>query len=108
MMLPCSADYRLWGLCRLLRLLSAHKVSERIPDSGRARSRKFRDLKTNLEPHKDRYRAICSAVWGKPAGLVVSEDRFRDGREWARTVREARSDEKPAMTAVNIGTLLNN
>jgi FkbM family methyltransferase len=68
----------------------------------------FAILKTNLAPYKNTCRAICSAVWSKPVGLVVSEVPFGDGREWARTVREARPDEKPTMTGVNIGTLLNN
>jgi len=66
----------------------------------------FSLLQTNLAPYNGRYHAICSAVWSRPVGLVLSEVPFGDGREWSRTVRETRFDEKPTMTAVVIGTLL--
>jgi FkbM family methyltransferase len=66
----------------------------------------FSLLEINLAPYKNRYRTINSAVWSHPVGLLLSEVPFRDGREWARTVREARNGEKPTMTAIDIGTLL--
>jgi FkbM family methyltransferase len=65
----------------------------------------FSLLKKNLAPYEGRYRAICSAIWSRNAGLVFSEAPFGDGREWSRTVREAKAGEEPAMTASDIGTL---
>ncbi len=67
----------------------------------------FAILEANLAPYRGRYFAICSAVWSKPVGLVLSEIPFSDGREWARTVREVRGGEQPTMIAVDIWTLLN-
>jgi FkbM family methyltransferase len=71
------------------------------PDPGN-----FSLLETNLAPYENRYRAICSAVWSHPVGLLLSEVPFRNGMEWARTVREARDGEKATMTSIDIGTLL--
>jgi FkbM family methyltransferase len=71
------------------------------PDAGN-----FAVLEKNLRPFEGRYRAVNSAVWSRPAPLVMSEETFADGREWARTVREARPGERPAMTATDVGTLL--
>jgi FkbM family methyltransferase len=63
-------------------------------------------LAANVAPYGARCRAIASAVWSSKAGLVMGEERFGDGREWARTVRPNRPGETPLMTAVDIGTLL--
>ena len=71
------------------------------PDPGN-----FSLLETNLALYENRFLAICSAVWSHPVGLLLSEGPFRDGMEWARTVREARNGEKATMTAIDIGTLL--
>jgi FkbM family methyltransferase len=71
------------------------------PDPGN-----FSLLETNLAPYDNRYRAICSAVWSHPVALLLSEVPFRDGKEWARTVREPRNGEKATMTSIDIGTLL--
>jgi FkbM family methyltransferase len=66
----------------------------------------FRALESNLEPYVGRVKALRAAVWSGKAGLVISEAPFGDGREWARTVREARADELPTISAVDIGTLI--
>jgi FkbM family methyltransferase len=63
-------------------------------------------LLNNIRPFGRRASAICSGVWSREVGLVFSEEPFGDGREWARTVRAARDDEKPDMMAKDIGTLL--
>jgi FkbM family methyltransferase len=63
-------------------------------------------LAENVGPYGARCRAIQSAVWSSKAGLVMCEEPFGDGREWARTVRPSRGGETPLMTAVDIGTLL--
>ncbi|MCI0360353.1 MAG: FkbM family methyltransferase [Planctomycetaceae bacterium] len=71
------------------------------PDEGN-----YAQLVRNLAPYGNRARTIRSGVWPRPAGLVFSEVPFRDGREWSVQVREARADETPQMTAVDIASLL--
>ena len=71
------------------------------PDPGN-----FRALESNLRPYGGRVKALHSAVWSGNAGLVISDMPFGDGREWARTVREARAGESPTISAVDIGTLI--
>ena len=46
-----------------------------------------------------------SGVWSHAARLRMSDDVYRDGREWARMVRECRPDEEALFTATDIGTL---
>jgi FkbM family methyltransferase len=67
--------------------------------------RNFELVEKNLAPYEGRFRAICSAIWSRSADLVFSEVRIGDGREWSRTVREAKEGEEPAMTAYDVGTL---
>lgn len=66
----------------------------------------FELLNSNLAPYSGRYQTICSAVWSHRADLVFSEEAFRDGKHWSRTVRESRQDETPAVVATDIGSLL--
>jgi FkbM family methyltransferase len=66
----------------------------------------FATLQTNLHPYGSRVRAVHSAVWSDSVGLVMNESGFRDGREWARQVRPARSGEQPMMQAVEIQSLI--
>lgn len=70
------------------------------PDPGN-----FEMLKRNLEPFGARARAVNSAVWSRSVGLRLSEEQFRDGREWSRTVRPVAEGEAPTMMAVDIGSL---
>jgi len=71
------------------------------PDPGN-----YRALESNLCPYKERVKALQCAVWSGNTGLVISEALFGDGREWARTVREARPGEEPTISAIDIGTLI--
>jgi FkbM family methyltransferase len=66
----------------------------------------FAVLAANVEPYGDRCEVRNTGLWSHPAGLVMSEQAWGDGREWARTVRAARPGETPAMTATDIGTIL--
>jgi FkbM family methyltransferase len=70
------------------------------PDKGN-----YSQLVQNVAPYGSRARTVCSGVWSRPAGLRFAEVPYRDGREWSVQVREARADESPDMTAVDIGTL---
>ena len=72
------------------------------PDAGNVQA-----LKNNLEPYTGRYKVVQSGVWPREAGLVVEGNSdFGDGRDWARTVREARDGETPDVPATDIGQLL--
>ena len=71
------------------------------PDPGN-----FKILQRNLAPFGSRVRLIQSGIWSHSCGLVISEEKFGDGREWAIQVRETKPGEPPQMTAVDIGTLL--
>lgn len=71
------------------------------PDPGN-----FKILQRNLEPFGSRMRLIQSGIWSHSCGLVISEEKFGDGREWAIQVRETKPGEAPQMTALDIGTLL--
>jgi len=100
LIIDCGANVGYSSAYFLSRFKTAHIIAIE-PDP-----QNFSILKENLLPYGDRYKAICSAVWSHPAALVLSEVPFGDGREWSRTVRVAREGEKPAMTAIDIGTLL--
>src|SRR5262249_52041374 len=63
-------------------------------------------LQVNVAPYGGRCRTIRSALWSHCTGLVLSEELFCDGREWARTVRPARDAETPLMVAVDVASLL--
>lgn len=63
-------------------------------------------LRRNLSPFGPRAQIVPSAVWPRRVGLVPSETPFGDGREWARRVREAHPGETPAMTGVDVGSVL--
>jgi FkbM family methyltransferase len=66
----------------------------------------FAVLQENLAPYSGRTTLIQSGVWSTETGLVMSEETFADGREWAYTVRPSRAGETPTMQAVDIGGLL--
>lgn len=61
-------------------------------------------LERNLKPYGDRATVVRSALWSRPAGLVVRPG--GDGRAWAWTVRESAPWETPDLTATEIGVLL--
>jgi FkbM family methyltransferase len=71
------------------------------PDPGNAEI-----LRQNLLPYGDRANLLNTAIWSHKAGMVLSTTPFRDGREWARQVREAKDGEVPQMFAIDIGTLI--
>ncbi len=60
----------------------------------------------NLAPYGKRVRTLCTGVWSHAAQLVVSERIYRDGRAWARQVRECAAGETGSFEAVDVGTLL--
>jgi FkbM family methyltransferase len=64
----------------------------------------FAVLQANLAPYRDRSRAICSAVWSHSANLVFSGN--QPGAEWTHSVRPANDSEASNVSAIDIGTLL--
>lgn len=66
----------------------------------------FRILVKNMQPYCDRVTLVNSAVWSHSCDLVISDEVFRDGREWTRQVRPCREGEKPQMVGADIGSLL--
>jgi FkbM family methyltransferase len=63
-------------------------------------------LLDNIAPYFGRATAYRTGVWSRSCGLILEKDAFGDGREWARTVREAGPGERPMMQATDIATLL--
>lgn len=66
----------------------------------------FAALKVNVRPFGSRCLAVNTGIWSSTVGLVMNDETWGDGREWARTVRPARDHEKPTMQATDIATLL--
>ncbi len=66
----------------------------------------FEMLKRNVAPYGNRCTTLQAGVWSRAAGLCIMDAPFGDGREWARGVREAKPTEKPDISAVEIGELL--
>jgi FkbM family methyltransferase len=100
LIIDCGANVGYSSAYLLSRFRNSHVIAIE-PDAGN-----YAQLAANLAPYGSRAEIIRSAVWSHPAGLVLSEDTFGDGREWSRTVREARVDEVPEMMAIDVGTLL--
>jgi FkbM family methyltransferase len=67
----------------------------------------FYMLEKNLIYYRDRIQILQTAIWSHPANLVISENIYRDGREWSYQVRECNNKETPALRAVDIPTLIN-
>lgn len=72
------------------------------PDPGN-----FVALESNLRPYRERAKALRAAVWSGKTRVVLSDEEFRDGREWARTVREATEEgNSSTIEAIDIGSLI--
>jgi len=100
LIIDCGANVGFASAYMLSRFPDASLIAVE-PDAGN-----FAALQANLAPFGARFKAHCTGIWSHAAGLLLSEDQFGDGREWARTVREARQGEQAMFTATDIGTLL--
>ena len=100
LILDCGANVGYTAAYFLTRFPTAHVVAVE-PDPGNAGL-----LRRNLRPYGARATVVETGVWSRPVGLVMSTTPFRDGREWARQVREALPDETPEMRASDIPALL--
>lgn len=71
------------------------------PDPGN-----FSMMCKNLAPYGNRIQTLNSAVWSHCADLAMEENKYRDGEEWSRQVRECKAGEKALLKGIDIGTLL--
>lgn len=69
-------------------------------------SENFAVLQRNLAAYGDRAKLVRAGVWSDTAGLVISQDQYRDGREWTKQVRLCERNEKADIEGVSIETLL--
>ena len=90
-----------YSSCYFLTRFPTARVFAVEPDPGNADL-----LRRNLAPYGRRCTIFQTAVWSRPVELVMSTTPFRDGREWARQVREAEPDETPEMFATDIPSLI--
>lgn len=96
----CGANVGYSSAYFLSRFLNAQVIAvEPDPDS-------FEILKKNVEPFGNRITPIRAAVWSHPGPLAISQDRYRDGREWSRQVQETKELDKATVAAVDIPQLL--
>jgi len=86
--------------CLLSRFPNSHIVAvEPDPEN-------FAMLGRNLQAYGSRVTLVRAGVWSHSAPLVMSQDPYRDGREWARQVRPCAPDEKPDFEGIDIASLL--
>ena len=100
LIIDCGANVGYSSAYFLTRFPNAKLVAVE-PDPGN-----FKMLQRNLDPFGPRAKLIQSGIWSHSCGLVISEEKYGDGREWAIQVRETKPGETLQMMAVDIGTLL--
>ncbi|MBX3084122.1 MAG: FkbM family methyltransferase [Anaerolineae bacterium] len=100
LIIDCGANVGFSTAYFLSRYPSAQVIAIE-PDPGN-----FKQLQANVAAYGSRCRAIQAGVWSDSVGLVMSDEPYGDGREWARQVRVARPDETPTIKAVDIETLM--
>jgi FkbM family methyltransferase len=66
----------------------------------------FAMLKRNLHAYGARAEAVHAGIWPQSALLKVSQERYRDGREWTVQVRPCEAHEEPDFRGVSIASLL--
>jgi FkbM family methyltransferase len=66
----------------------------------------FAMLRRNLVEYGDRAKLVHAGVWSHAARLALSQEFYRDGREWSRQVRLCGPDEKADFEGVDVGSLL--
>jgi FkbM family methyltransferase len=69
-------------------------------------SRNFSALQRNLVSYGTRAKLINAGIWSQTAQLVISQDKYRDGREWTRQVRECEESEEADIQGIDIGSIL--
>lgn len=86
--------------CFLSRFPNCHVVAiEPDPDN-------FAMLQRNLEVYGSRVTLVRAGVWSHTAPLVMSDNRYRDGREWSKQVRQCAPSEKADFEGIDIASVL--
>ena len=101
LVIDCGANVGYSSAYFLTRFPNCHLISIEPSPSN------FNMLEKNLVYYRDRVQTLQTALWSHPANLVISENKYRDGREWSYQVRECNNKETPALRAVDIATLIN-
>lgn len=71
------------------------------PDAGN-----FAVLQRNLAAYGGRAKVLNAGVWSHTVQLAISQDRYRDGREWSKQVRVCGRDETGDIDGVDVGSIL--
>jgi FkbM family methyltransferase len=66
----------------------------------------FAVLQRNLAAYGQRVSLVRAGVWSHKARLVMSQERYRDGREWSKQVRPCGPSEEPDFEGIDVGSLL--
>jgi len=100
LVIDCGANVGYSAAAFLARFPDCHVVAIE-PDAGN-----FAMLQRNVLPYGSRVTLRRAAVWSHMAPLVMSPDRYRDGREWSKQVRECQSDEHADFEGIDIASVL--
>jgi FkbM family methyltransferase len=63
-------------------------------------------LRANLASYAPPAELLQAAVWSHPTRLMLASVPYRDGKEWARQVRECRPGEDGDVEAIGLGSIL--
>jgi FkbM family methyltransferase len=66
----------------------------------------FALMRHNLAHYGDRVTTLQAGLWSHSTGLVVRTEPYRDGREWARQVRECEPGEPSEMAGIDVASIL--
>jgi len=98
--IDCGANVGYSSACFLSRYPNCHVVAVE-PDRDN-----FAMLQRNLLPYGNRVTLIRAGVWSHSGPLVMSQEVYRDGREWSKQVRQCEPDEAADFEGVTIPSLL--
>lgn len=66
----------------------------------------FAVLQRNLSAYGTRTKLIRAGIWSHTAQLVISRDKYRDGREWTKQVRECGPGEVAEIEGIDVRSIL--
>lgn len=77
------------------------KVIAIEPDSGN-----FSILNENIRKYSDRIKVLNAGIWSSNSNLKISDNVYRDGKEWAVQVEECPVGAPGSIKAIDINTIL--
>jgi FkbM family methyltransferase len=63
-------------------------------------------LRLNTAPYGDRATVLHSAIWPRPARMVVSKGHYRDRKEWSTQVFECEDNVSHDLNSIDIGGIM--